>query len=151
MLIWIHWWSEELRGKYDQLSSQHCEYFHRQCDEKFMGPLSIADMTSYHKILKSLKALKFVIRIVWSLWTLADTHCFWGTCQISKWCYNANYQHHNFKTSGDLMIRHLIGYWNGALVLFVCGTETWKVKITMFKISECLLKELVRYCQIFLK
>ena len=39
-------------------------------------------------------------------------------CQISKRCDNFNYQSHGFESLWDLAIRHLVGYWNRALVDF---------------------------------
>ena len=72
------------------------------------GPLSLYDKTSYHKFLWSLKATRFVFRIVQSPWNLTGTQqqCCWGTCQISELCDNLNYQFCCFETWWDLMIRH---------------------------------------------
>ena len=72
------------------------------------GPLSISDKTSYHKFQWSLKATRFVFRIVQSPWNLTGTQqqCCWGTCQISELCDNLNYQFRCLETWWDLMIRH---------------------------------------------
>ena len=48
------------------------------------------------------------------IWQAPRQHCCRCACQISKRCDNSNYQSHSFETSRDLMIRRLIGYWNGA-------------------------------------
>ena len=53
------------------------------------------------------------------IWQAPRQHCCRGACQISKWYNNLNYQSHGFESSRDLTIRHLIGYWNGALVPFI--------------------------------
>ena len=39
---------------------------------RFQGPISISDRTCYCKISQSLKDMKFMFRIVWSLWNLTD-------------------------------------------------------------------------------
>ena len=76
-------------------------------------PVSISNKTSYHKISWSLGAMRFVFEIVnrSEIWQAPQQHCCWGTCQISKWCDNSNYQSYGFET--HLLIRRLIEYWNG--------------------------------------
>ena len=49
------------------------------------------------------------------IWQAPWQQCCRCGCQISKRCYNLNYQSLGFETSQDLTIRRLIGYWNGAL------------------------------------
>ena len=41
-------------------------------------------------------------------------HCCRPACQMSKRCDNLNCQSRGFETSRDLMIKRLIGYWNGS-------------------------------------
>ena len=87
-----------------------------------LDPVSIFDKTSYRKISQSLKAARFVFRIMWSLWNLTGTSAaLLPMCQSNfiamRW---SNYQSRGFETSRDLTVRRLIGYWNGALVYPVC-------------------------------
>ena len=63
----------------------------------------------------SLEAVRFLFRIVQSLWNLTGT----SACQISKRYDHLNYQYRSFETPRDLTIRRLIGYWNGPWFLHV--------------------------------
>ena len=106
-----------------------------------LGPVSISDKMSHHKISWSLEAASQISKrcgnsnnqsrslgnsrdltigrhhkISWSLEAAS---------QISKRCDNSNYQCRSFETSRDLTIRRLIGYWNEVSsiirVVFSCG------------------------------
>ena len=56
-------------------------------------------------------------RIVRSLCQAPRQQCCQGACQISKWYDDdSSYQSRGLETSRNIMIRRLIGYWNGALV-----------------------------------
>ena len=57
-----------------------------------------------------------MFRTARSLWNLA------GTLHISD-RYNSNYRTPGFKISHDLIIRRLIKYWNGALLILTTSTE----------------------------
>ena len=76
----------------------------------YLDPVSIFDKTSYRKISQNLEAVRFLFRIVRSLWNLTGT-----SAALSKRCDNLNYQSRGYETSRDLTIRRLSGYWNGAL------------------------------------
>ena len=101
----------------------------RICVAEDQVPVLILNKTSYRKISHSLEAVRFVIRIVWSLWNLAGPSaallcgC---VCQTSKRCGN-------FETSRDSTIRrliryrnyiriHSIRYWFRSHLLFYWGT-----------------------------
>ena len=71
------------------------------------GPVSISDKTSYCKISQNLEAARFLFILVRSLWNLT------GISAAPLWCDDLNSQTCDFQISRDLMIRFLIGYWNG--------------------------------------
>ena len=48
------------------------------------------------------------------IWQAPRQHCCRRVCQISKRCYDLNYQSCGFETSRDLTTRRLIRYSNGA-------------------------------------
>ena len=58
----------------------------------------------------------------YEIWQASRQYCCRCACQISKESNNLNYQSRVFATSWNLMLRHLVGYWNVALVY----TETFK-------------------------
>ena len=82
---------------------------------KKLGPLSVSDKTSRNKILQSVEATRFVLRIALKFdkqfnSTAADV-------PVKFQSDNLNYQYRSFEifeTSPDLTIRRLIGYRNGA-------------------------------------
>ena len=49
------------------------------------------------------------------IWQAPRQHCCRCACQITKRYDTSNYQSRWLETSRDLIIRRLIGYWNGAL------------------------------------
>ena len=49
-------------------------------------------------------------------WKAPQQHCCCGSCSISKWCHDSNYQPCSFATSRDITIRCFIRYWNRALL-----------------------------------
>ena len=51
------------------------------------------------------------------IWQARRQQCCLRACQISKRCDDFNYQSRGFESSRNLMIRRLIGYWNGALMV----------------------------------
>ena len=85
-------------------------------DNCSLGTMSISNKMSYPKILQRLKATRFMFRMVWSISNLTGTPTALLLRQISKQYHDSNCQPRSFETSHDLMIRHLIGYWNGPLI-----------------------------------
>ena len=72
------------------------------------GPVSISNKRSYRKISWSLKALRFVFVIVWSLWNLTGTSAAAEpSVTISIRCDNIDYQSCGFETLRDLTLRVL--------------------------------------------
>ena len=65
------------------------------------------------------------------IWQAPRQHCCRCACQISKRCDNSNYQSRSFETSRDLMIRRLIGYWNGALYTVRVRLAQWTKSFVM--------------------
>ena len=76
-----------------------------------LGPVSISDNTSYHKILWSLEAMGLVVPLIFD-----RQHCCRGSCQSSEWSDSSEYQSRGFQTQ-DLMITQLMGYWKRALLI----------------------------------
>ena len=50
------------------------------------------------------------------IWQASRRQCCRGACQISERSDNSQYRSRGFETLRDLMIRRLIGYWNGVQV-----------------------------------
>ena len=101
-----------------------------------LGPVSIYKKY-YRKISWSLEVARFMFRTTRSLWNSTGTLT---ACQISKRCHILKCQSCGFETSGDLMIRRLIGYWNGAHVgLEKVSTKLRSVKATAVLITKMFL------------
>ena len=69
-------------------------------------------------IIKSLEVLKlrdFYLDLFdqSEIWQAPLQCCCGRSCQISKWSDNSSCQSHGFKSSRDLAIRQLTGYWDG--------------------------------------
>ena len=105
-----------------------------------LGPISISDKTSYHKISWSLKSRRY--RITLKFLQAFRELCYRGAYQISERSYHSKYKSRGIDTSRDLTIRHLPVYWNGALmskhaitqnVLFKCSNpKRWNVSVQFY-------------------
>ena len=78
------------------------------------SPVSISDRTSYCEISWSLEAARFVFRFVRLLWYLSGTSAALLPVKCESDTIHLNYHSRDFETSRDLIIRRLVGYWNGS-------------------------------------
>ena len=95
----------------------------RQC------PISLSNKTSYHKI--SWIRSREIGNLNYRVTSKFDGHlsnC--RACQIAERSHNSKYKSHDFDALRDLMIRRLIGYWNGALSSLLLYKPIMKCKIS---------------------
>ena len=120
-----------------------------------LGPVSIANKTSHFKILSSLESQDLYLELYYCS-QISQAHrqlCWRCACQISKWCYNLNYQSRSFGASRDLMIRLLIGHWNRALSISSQSRQLWLYWVKRFLLNIFLMQDLgtsCRTCKAFL-
>ena len=82
-----------------------------------LGPISISDTTSYHKISWSLDAARFRFRLFQSLWTLtgrADSRFQPSQWETTLLCNN---------------VSHWLGVGLESALLYACGTISWKTAL----------------------
>ena len=83
----------------------------------FVGGVSISDKTSYCNISWSLEVARLIFRTIALIWNLTGASAAPLPMCLSNFRAIGQSKHNSrgFKTSRDLTIRRLIGYWNGAL------------------------------------
>ena len=81
-----------------------------------MGPVSICDKLSYHKISWSLEAARLVVWITVSPWNLTGTSAALLPRCLSNFAAIVQFsiQISRLPRLHDLIIKRLMGYWNGA-------------------------------------
>ena len=107
-------------------NSHHCE-----CWTPFQYPIRRLTVRS-RKVSKS-RDLYLELSDRCEIWQAPRQQGCRSACQISKRCDNLNYQSRGLDTSRDLTIRRLIGYWNGALVLYIFVRLFWRAREPLVK------------------
>ena len=105
-----------------------------------LGSVSISDKTPCRQVLQP-RDLYLELYDRCKIWQAPRQQCCGCACQISKWWDNLNYQSRGFETSRDLTIRHIIRYWNWALVPSV--VYAWRSYGDAFRITDPLCGEFV--------
>ena len=111
LLIWASTWPNAVQ--YTMLLHTELQSIMPKIDDD-LGPVSISDKTSYHKIWWSLEVGRWVVWLIALFWNLTGTlAALLPRClsKISEWSIISNTNLAASKTLQNLMIQILIRYW----------------------------------------
>ena len=96
------------------------------CRKNHQDPVSISDRRLIVRSRKVSKPRDLYLKLYdrLEIGQALRQQCCRRACQISERCCNLNYQSRGFETSRDLTIRRLIRYWNGALRVTFCYSDS---------------------------